>query len=101
MRPSVLLILGNTAQAQAQDLSRAAAKRLNQRTGEAPEFTYFLNYSGLDRYNRQRVTFTFSPTTKRFNYDGAAWRELLRRYPNTPEALEARKRLAELAQLNQ
>ena len=98
LRPKVLLLLGNTAQAQAADLSRDAAKRLNSTTTNAPDFTYFLNYSGLDRYNRQRVTFLFNRTTKRFHYDGAAWRELARRYPNSPEALESRKRLAELAQ---
>ena len=100
LRPNVLLLLGNTAAAQAAKLSTDATKRLNKTTGSAPEFTYFLNYSGLDRYNRQRVTFLFHPATKRFHYDGAAWRELIRRYPNTPEALEARKRLAELAQLD-
>lgn len=98
LRPKVLLLLGNAAQAQALDLSRDAAKRLSSTTTNAPDFTYFLNYSGLDRYNRQRVTFLFNPTTRRFHYDGAAWRELLRRHPHSPEALEARQRLAELAQ---
>lgn len=98
LRPQVLLLLGNTAEEQAAKLSREAAKRLSGTTTNAPDFTYFLNYTGLDRYNRQRVNFLFNPNTKRFRYDGAAWRELLRRYPNTPEVLEARQRLAELAQ---
>lgn len=98
LRPKVLLLLGYAAQTQASDLSRDAAKRLNIPTTNAPDFTYFLNYTGLDRYNRQRVTFRFNPTTKRFHYDGAAWRELLRHHPKSPEALEARQRLAELAQ---
>jgi hypothetical protein len=40
--------------------------------------------------------FVFDRTSKRLHYDGAAWRELTRRYPNSPEAVEARKRLAEL-----
>jgi hypothetical protein len=99
LRPQVLLLLGNTAEDLSAKLSRDAAKRLNGTMPYAPEFTYFLNYSGLDRYNRQRVNFIFHPPTKRFHYDGAAWRELLRRDPNSPEALEARKRLAQLAQL--
>lgn len=94
-RPAVLLLFGNTAESQAADLSRDAAKRLNGTTGAAPEFTYFLNYTGLDRYNRQGVRFVFDRATRSFHYDGVAWRELLRRYPNTPEALEARRRLAE------
>lgn len=98
LRPQVLLLLGNTAEEQAAKLSREAAKRLSDTTNNAPDFTYFLNYTGLDRYNRQGVTFIFNPTMRRFHYDGAAWRELLRRYPNSPEVLEARQRLAEVAQ---
>jgi hypothetical protein len=98
-RPHVLLLLGSTAEEQAAKLSRDAAKRLNGTTGDAPEFTFFLNYSGLDRYNRQRVGFIFNQSTKRFHYDGAAWRELARRHPNSPDAVEARKRLAQLTEL--
>ena len=100
LRPKVLLLLGATAEAHAAKLSTDAAKRLNGNTVSALEFTYFLNYSGLDRYNRQRVTFLFNAATRRFRYDGAAWRELIRHHRNTPEALEARKRLADLAQLD-
>ena len=109
LRPQVLLLLGNAAEEQAAKLSREAVQRLsgvthrlalthglNEREEATPEFTYFLNYSGLDRYNRQRVLFIFDRTTKHFHYDGAAWRELVRRYPNAREAFEARKRLAEL-----
>lgn len=94
LRPQVLLLLSDEAEAQAAKLSRDAAQRLKG----VLDFTYFLNYSGLDRYNRQRVLFTFDRTTKRFHYDGAALRELLRRYPNSPEATEARKRVAQLTQ---
>ena len=100
LRPKILLLLGNTAQTQAAELSRDAVRRLNALPPNTSTVTYFLNYSGLDRYNRQRIIFLLNPTTKRFHYDGAAWRELLRRYPNSPEALEARARLAELAQLD-
>lgn len=96
LRPQVLLLLGDAAHAQAAELSRDAAKRLKFTTTTAADFTYFLNYSGLDRYNRHGVTFIFNRITKRFYYDGAAWRELLRRSPSTPEAAEARERLAEL-----
>jgi hypothetical protein len=99
LRPHVLLLLGSTAEEQAAKLSRDAAKRLNGTRGDAPEFTFFLNYSGLDRYNRQRVGFIFNQSTKRFHYDGAAWRELARRHPNSPDAVEARKRLAQLSEL--
>jgi len=93
LRPEVLLLLGDMAEVLAAKLSRDAARRLNDDLGDAPEFSYYLNYTALDRYNRQRVSFVFDKTTKRFHYDGAAWRELIRRYPRSPAASEARKRL--------
>ena len=97
LRPQVLLTLSTTAEEQATKLSRDAAKRLTTTTSNAPEFTYFLNYTGLDRYNRKRVKFVFDSATKRFHYDGAALRELVRRYPKTPEAATARSHLSRLA----
>ena len=93
LRPRVLLLLGDTAEALAGKLSQQAQRKLNTDLGEAPDFSYFLNYSGLDRYNRQGIHFTFNATTKRFHYDGAAWREILKRHPLSPEAAEAGARL--------
>lgn len=93
LRPNVLLLLGDTAEELAKQLSTDAARRLKDDPGEAPEFSYYLNYTGLDRYNRQRVGFIFDQATRRFHYDGAAWRELIRRYPKTSQAGEAKKRL--------
>lgn len=92
LRPQVLLLFGDTAEEAAEKLSMSASRRMNH-LGNAAEFTYYLNYSGLDRYNRLQVTFVFDQSTKRFHYDGAAWREVIRRYPKSPEALEAKKRL--------
>ena len=97
LRPEVLMILGDAAEELSARLSREASRRLNTRTGAAPKFSYFLNYSGLDRYNRQGVTFVLDKQARRFHYDGAAWREVLRRFPNTPQAGEAEARLAQLA----
>jgi hypothetical protein len=74
-------------------LSIDAARRLKEGLSEAPEFSYYLNHASLDRYNRQRVGFIFDKSTKRFHYDGAAWRELIHRHPRSSEATEARKRL--------
>ena len=93
LRPEVLLFLGDTAEDLAAKLSVDAARRLKDGLGDAPEFSYYLNYTGLDRYNRQRIGFVFDKTTKRFHYDGAAWRDLVRRHPKTSQAAEARKRL--------
>lgn len=99
LRSKVLLTLGDAAEDAAQQLSREATRRFGRRetpTDGAPEFSYYLNYSGLDRYNRQGVTFTFDRATKQFHYDGAAWREIVRRYSNRAEANEAEKRLRAL-----
>jgi hypothetical protein len=98
LRPQVLLKYGDAAEEAAAKLSREAERRFERRelpSDGAPEFSYYLNYNGLDRYNRQGVLFTFDRATKKFHYDGAAWREIVRRYPNSPEAVEARKRLKE------
>ncbi len=97
LRPQVLLIYGDAAEEAAAKLSHEAERRFERRelpAGGAPEFSYYLNYSGLDRYNRQGVTFAFDRAAKKFHYDGAAWREIVQRYPKSPEASEARKRLA-------
>jgi hypothetical protein len=100
LRPKVLLIYGDAAEESAAKLSREAERRFERRelpAGGAPEFSYYLNYSSLDRYNRQGVIFTFDRTNKKFHYEGWAWREIVRRYPKSAEALNARKRLGELA----
>jgi hypothetical protein len=94
LRPEVLLLLGDTAEELAAQLSTDAARRLKDDPGEAPEFSYYLNYTGLDRYNRQGVKFLVDRSTKRFHYDGSVWRDLIRRYPKTPQAREAKNRLA-------
>ncbi|MDQ3686566.1 MAG: hypothetical protein M3430_13345 [Acidobacteriota bacterium] len=99
LRPAVLLILGDAAEEAATQLSREAGRRLNDRemtAGGAPVHSYFLNYNGIDRYRRQGVVFTFDPAAKQFHYDGAAWREIVRRYPQSPEAEQARSRLNDL-----
>jgi hypothetical protein len=96
LHPSVLLLLGDTAEELATKLSADAARRLKQDRGDASEFSYFLNYTGLDRYNRQGITFVFDRSTKRFHYDGTSWRELIRRYPHSLFATEAKIKLDSL-----
>ena len=94
-RPAVLLILGEEAEKAAAKLSQEAARRLDSpglpATGAALN-SYFLNYSGLDRYRRQGIVFTFDSLTKQFRYDGAAWRELIRRHRGSAEAAAVRQR---------
>lgn len=99
-RAAALLLLGESAEDAASKLSRDANRRLDTQemtASGAPVFSYFLNYNGLDRYNRIGIRFIFEPTRKQFHYEGTAWRELVRRYPNAPEAATARQRLDKLA----
>jgi hypothetical protein len=99
-RPAVLMLYAQAAEEAAAKLSRDAVRRLDERemaAGGAPLFSYFLNYNGLDRYGRQGIGFVFNRAAKQFHYDGEGWREILRRYPRSTEAVEARKRLGALS----
>ena len=103
-RPEVLMIYAEAAEDAASRLSHDASRRLNQtemNAGAAPVFSYFLNFNGLDRYNRQGITFIFDAREKRFRYDGESWQEIVHRYPRSPEAVEARKRLASITAAGQ
>jgi hypothetical protein len=96
LRPAVLLIVGDAAEEAAAKLTREAERRLDERemaAGGAPLASYFLNFNGLDRYRKQGIVFVFDRAPKKFHYDGASWREILRLYPHSPEAAQARRRL--------
>ncbi len=96
LRPEVLLIYALAAEDAVVHLSRNAARRLDEKemnASTAPMFSYFLNFNELDRYNRQGITFVFDQRAKQFRYDGEGWQELVHRYPRSPQAAEARKRL--------
>jgi hypothetical protein len=97
LRPQVLMIFAEAAEDAAARLSHDAPRRLSEKemsAGGAPVFSYFLNFNGLDRYNRQGIAFLFDAREKRFHYDGESLQEIVHRYPRSPEAVEARKRLA-------
>jgi hypothetical protein len=96
LRPEVLLLYGEAAEESAATLSRAASNRFADDklpAGGAPPHSYYLNFNGLDRFRRQEIVFVFDAASKQYHYDGAAWREILRRYPRSPEAVQARQRL--------
>ena len=98
LRPAVLLLIGDTAESLAAQLTQSISRKLNNSAPlSAAAFTYFLNHPSLDRYNRQNIHFLFNPLTKRLHYDGLSWRLLVRLHPKTPEAVEARQRLVELS----
>jgi hypothetical protein len=96
--PRALLILGMAAEAAAGRLTREAKRRIGdeESIGGLKRRFYFLNYVGLDRYNRIGVTFDYDETEDRMIYDGKAYRELLRRYPRSEEANVAKERLDQL-----
>jgi hypothetical protein len=96
LRPQVLLTLGDTVEEMAARLTKEAQRRLDPADiakGTAPEFSYYLNFAGLDRYQRKNIRFKFDRAKKEFHYDGAAWNEIVKKYPQSPEAAQARQRL--------
>lgn len=98
-RAPILLLYGDLLEDTADKLSRDATralKRPEMAASAAPLHSYYLNYVSLDRYRRLGITFLFNPSTKLFHYDGASWKELVSKYPGTPEADEAQKRLDSL-----
>jgi hypothetical protein len=99
LRPSILLLFGDLIEETALRLSRDAARRLDRRamaaTG-APLHSFYLNFVMLDRYRKLGIVFLFNSNSKSFHYDGASWREIINKFPNSSETVEARKRLDSL-----
>jgi hypothetical protein len=96
LRPSILLLIGDLMEEEALDLSKAAAKSLDRSemaASGAPLHSFYLNFPSLDRYRKIGIRFLFNVNTKTFHYDGEAWLEILRKFPNSSEAEEAKKRL--------
>jgi len=99
LRPAMLLLFGDLVEENAAVMSREATRRLSRRemtaTG-APLHSFYLNYTSLDRYRRLDIGFVFNSDTKTLHYDGAAWKEILAKFPKSSEAVEAQKRLDSL-----
>lgn len=99
LRPPILLLTGDLIEENARRISAEAHRRLDK--GEivasgAPAHSYFLNYTSLDRFRKIGANFLFNAKTRTFHYDGAAWKEILAKFPNSSESMEARKRLDSL-----
>lgn len=95
-RPSILLLFGDLMEEIALKISADAARRLSRRemaASGAPLYSFYLNYASLDRYQRLGIGFLFNSSTRLFHYDGASWREIIRKSSATNEAVEAQKRL--------
>lgn len=99
LRPSILLLFGDLIEETAGTLSRDAGRRLDRRemaATAAPPHSYYLNFVSLDRYRKLGVVFLFNGATRTYHYDGASWKEIVEKFPASPEAVEARKRLESL-----
>ena len=96
--PRALLALGQAAEHAADKLSRDADRRLGDNLPDASvsKRDFVLSFNELDRFNRAGVTYDYDEAKDKIVYDGAAYRELLRRYPRSAEAAQARERLAAL-----
>jgi hypothetical protein len=96
LTPRVMLTLGRESETAAAELSRRASRRLDSLTDSKLKHNlrdYYLNDPGLDRYNKLRVTFEFDPSSRSYVYDCKAYREIIKRFPYSPEAALARERI--------
>lgn len=98
-KPSLLLLYGDLLEGIAADLTKSATSRLNRKemaASGAPLHSFYLNFNMLDRYRKLGVIFLFNSVAKAYHYDGASWKEILSKFPTSPEAVEAQKRLDNL-----
>ena len=98
-RPSILLLFGDLLEEVAAKLSKDATNRLSRRemaASAAPLHSYYLNFVSLDRYRKLGIIFLFNSAAKAFHYDGSSWKEIIAKFPASPEAVEAKKRLDSL-----
>lgn len=98
LKPPLLLLFGDTLEELGLTLSRSAARitRKEMAASGAPLHSFFLNFNMLDRYRKLGVIYLVNPTTKQYHYEGASWKEIVAKYPSSPEAVEAQKRLDSL-----
>lgn len=98
-RPPILLFFGDLIEEEAQKLSVRATrglKRSEMAASGAPLHSFYLNYPFLDRYRKLGIVFLFNSNTLNYHYDGATWKELLKKFPDSPESIEAKKRIDSL-----
>jgi hypothetical protein len=94
LKARALLMMGQEADLAAASLGGRAHRRLEGPLDEHLKIRdLYLNDPGLDRYSRLNVNFDFDEATGRYSYDGRAFREILKRYPLSNEAGQARLRL--------
>jgi hypothetical protein len=99
-KPQVLMLFGDLLEEVAAKLTKDANSRLRRpemAASAAPMHSYFLNFVSLDRYRKLGIIFLFNSSARAFHYNGASWKEIVTKFPKSPEAVEAQKRLDNLA----
>lgn len=90
-----LLLLGEEADRAAETLTQRARKRLAElQMGNATRLgDYYMSDAGLDRYSKLHIVFDFNESIAEFVYNGRAYRDIVRRFPDREEAVLAHQRL--------
>lgn len=82
-------------------LNRAATRRLSSLKTETDHVSrrdYYLSDPGLDRYSRLGIRFEFDEASGNYFYNGQAYRDIIRLFPGSEEASQARSRLESISQ---
>jgi hypothetical protein len=98
--PRALFNLGQECERAATSLSQRARRRLSEAGGESsdvPMREFYLSDVGLDRYSRLGIRFTFDEEASKYVYDGEAYRVIVTKFPRSPEAEQARRKLGIVA----
>ncbi len=96
LTPRAQLLIGEEADRAAETLGQRARRRLGEAARDDANVKlreYYLSDAGLDRYSKLHVVFQFNESTAEYIYDGKAYREIIRRFPDSDEAKLARERL--------
>lgn len=99
LRPFMLVIFGDSIEVAADEISERASAELIRRemaVTRAPVHSFYLNFYELDEYRRLGIKFAFNANTLKLHYNGASWFEVLERYPESEQSIQARERVASL-----
>jgi hypothetical protein len=94
--PKAMILLAQDAERAASLLNLTAQKhpkKLHDEQARASLRDFYLSDASLDRYTRLGVHFDYLEKSGKYLYDGQAHRDLLKRFPNSEQAAQARKQL--------
>jgi hypothetical protein len=98
LMPKALLWFGEDSYRLAAWLKGTAQRHLKNLDDEIRARDFYLSDPGLDRFSKLGVRFDYSEKTGEYVYDGQAYRDLIRRFPKSPEAALGRQALALMQQ---